>query len=74
MPSQTYAHTFGIPNGSPALCVHIPFSHFYEHAIQWHSQPHPIVPYSCGFDGSHTATVLKAFNTALLLLAEGSFT
>lgn len=59
---------------APPLCVHIPFSHCPEHAIQWHSPPHPIVPHSCGFVGSLLATVLKAFNTALLLLAEGTFT
>jgi len=59
---------------APALCVHIPFSHCPEHAIQWHSPTHPIVPHSCVFAGSLIATVLKAFNTAWLLLAEGSFT
>lgn len=74
LPSQTLAYTFGIRNGSPALCVHIPFSHCPEHAIQWHSLPLPFVPHSFGIAGSLMATVLKAFNTALLLLAEGSFT
>ena len=59
---------------APALCVHIPFSHCPEHAIQWHSLPLPFILHSCGFAGSLMATVLKAFNTALLLLAEGSFT
>jgi len=74
LPSQSRAYTFGIPNGSPALCVHIPFSHCPEHAIQSHSLPLPIILHSCGFAGSLMATVLKAFNTALLFLAEGSFT
>ena len=33
---KSLAYTSGIPNGSPALCVHIPYSHCPEHAIQWH--------------------------------------
>lgn len=35
-------------------------------AIQWHSLPLPFILHSCGFAGSLLATVLKAFNTALL--------
>jgi hypothetical protein len=37
---------------TPALCVHIPFSHCPEHAIQWHSLPLPFMLHSCGFVGS----------------------
>ena len=62
---------------APALCVHIPFSHCPDHAIQWHSLPLQFIRHSCGFIGSqepawrHSGQVCRK---AGLLLAEGSFT
>jgi hypothetical protein len=46
--SQILAYTSGILNDSPALCVHIPCSHYPVRPSRWHSPPRPFVPLSRG--------------------------
>jgi len=74
LPSQALTYTSGMPDDSP--CTVRP------HSFQSLScPPHPVALAATSIrsslpwlNGSLSAAVLKAFNTAMLLLAEGSFT